>query len=53
VSSSRQHVDGYVHDAVDPWGANECAYGKTVWSWPSLLRLSLGEDVIASTGALL
>jgi len=23
---------------------SECAYGKTVWSWPSLLRSSLFED---------
>jgi hypothetical protein len=41
VSSSRQHFDGNVHNAVEPCGANERAYGKTVWSWPSSLRSSL------------
>ncbi|MFK4510858.1 hypothetical protein ABIF81_006036 [Bradyrhizobium daqingense] len=42
-SSSRRHFDGDVHNAVEPCGADECAYGKTVWSWPSLLRSSLSR----------
>ncbi len=42
--SSRQHFSGHVDNAGRPCGANECAYGKTVWSWPSLLRSSRIED---------
>jgi hypothetical protein len=38
------YFDGDVHNAIEPCGANECAYGKTVWSWPSLLRSSRIED---------
>jgi hypothetical protein len=30
----------------------QLAYGETVWSWPSLLRSSLCEGVIASTGVV-
>ena len=40
VSSSRQHFSRYVDSAGKPCGANERAYGKTVWSWPSSLRSS-------------
>jgi hypothetical protein len=40
--SSRQYFDGNVHNAVGPCGEMASrAYGKTVWSWPSLLRSSL------------
>ena len=34
VSSSRQHFSGHVDNAGKPCGANERAYGKTVWSFP-------------------
>ncbi|MET4039230.1 hypothetical protein [Bradyrhizobium sp. RT6a] len=44
LGSSRHQVGGNVHNAVETGGemANR-AYGKTVWSWPSLLRSSPGE----------
>jgi hypothetical protein len=41
--SSRHQVDGNVHKVVETGGEMAGrAYGKTVWSWPSLLRSSLG-----------
>ncbi|WP_247496919.1 hypothetical protein, partial [Bradyrhizobium sp. 149] len=39
--SSRHQVDGNVHKVVETGGEMAGrAYGKTVWSWPSLLRSS-------------
>jgi len=44
--------DGRRSCPAEPIGeAGRPAYGETVWSWPSLLRSSLGEGVSASTGA--
>jgi hypothetical protein len=42
--SSRQHAFGNVDNAGRPCGEQASrAYGKTVWSWPSLLRPSCRE----------
>ena len=53
VSTCRAAHDERRLTLAKPLGeAGSLAYGETVWSWPSLLRSSLGEGVIASTGAL-
>src|SRR3954447_13818472 len=44
LGSSRHQVGGNVHNVVETGGEMAGrAYGKTVWSWPSLLRSSSGE----------
>ena len=44
--SSRQHFSGSVDTAGEPCGEMAGrAYGKTVWSWPSLLRSSFRGGV--------
>jgi hypothetical protein len=52
VSASRTAHDERRRSPAKPLGeAGLLAYGETVWSWPSLLRSSFCEGVIAPTGA--
>jgi hypothetical protein len=52
TGSSRRQVDGAVHDAIERCGEHASrAYGKTVWSRPSLLRPSFREDAGAPNRA--